>query len=41
MELQKDMNKFFSTEVNNDQSKTDDDLLIAFPVAKGTKWETK
>ena len=36
----KDMNKFFSTEVNNDQSKTDDDLLIAFPVAKGTKWET-
>ena len=28
------MNEFLSTEVNNAQSKTDEDLLIAFPVVK-------
>jgi len=38
--VKKDMNEFLSTEVNNTQLKTNEDLLIAFPIVKGTEWET-
>ena len=34
------MDEFLSTQVNNTQSKMNEDLLIAFPISKGTEWET-
>ncbi|MFL2660914.1 MAG: hypothetical protein ACJ0G4_03100 [Alphaproteobacteria bacterium] len=38
--VKKTMDEFLSTQVNNTQSKMNEDLLIAFPISKGTEWET-